>query len=148
MTEEDVTRIILEWLSINGWEIVAFDFPGSGTGIFLHPEIRESKNKDTINVDIIATKKNRCLIFENKSHFYYQDFLKIFKMRTTDIYMNDLKQLIDDDEINDFKYGIGYTKESHKKKAKDSLNLVDFIIGVDDKENVEILYNSDIFNFK
>lgn len=69
-------------------------------------------------------------------------------MRTTDIYMNDLKQLIDDDEINDFKYGIGYTKESHKKKAKDSLNLVDFIIGVDDKENVEILYNSDIFNFK
>ena len=66
MTEEQVTKSLLKWLSDHQWEIICFDFPQSGTGRFLHPNGDTNKNKDTINPDIVAVKDNICLFFENK----------------------------------------------------------------------------------
>ena len=43
MREEHVTKATLKWLLANGWEIVCFDFPQSGTGRFLHPNNAESE---------------------------------------------------------------------------------------------------------
>lgn len=37
MTEEQVTKAILQYLQNKGWHIVCFDFPQSGTGRVLHP---------------------------------------------------------------------------------------------------------------
>ena len=37
MTEEQVTKALLQHLTDNGWHIVCFDFPQSGTGRVLHP---------------------------------------------------------------------------------------------------------------
>lgn len=37
MTEEQVTKALLQHLTDNGWHIVSFDFPQSGTGKVLHP---------------------------------------------------------------------------------------------------------------
>lgn len=37
MTEEQVTKALLQYLTDNGWHIVCFDFPQSGTGKVLHP---------------------------------------------------------------------------------------------------------------
>lgn len=37
MNEEKVTKCLLKWLIDNGWEIVCYDFPQSGTGRLLHP---------------------------------------------------------------------------------------------------------------
>ena len=76
MQEEQVTKSILKWLIENGWNIVCFDFPQSGTGHFLHPNGTNHKNKDSINPDIVAVKGNTCLFFENKARFYYPDYQK------------------------------------------------------------------------
>jgi hypothetical protein len=33
ITEEQVTKAILDWLEANDWKIICFDFPQSGTGV-------------------------------------------------------------------------------------------------------------------
>ena len=45
LTEEQATKAILDWLEENGWKIICFDFPQSGTGVSLHPneELRTTK---------------------------------------------------------------------------------------------------------
>ena len=57
MTEEQVTKALLQYLTDNGWHIVCFDFPQSGTGRVLHPNNADGeKNKDSIIPDIVAVK--------------------------------------------------------------------------------------------
>ena len=78
MTEENVTKTLLNWLIKRNWQIVCFDFPQSGTGILLHPNNKSSeKNKDSINVDIVAVRDNICVFLENKNRFCYSDYKKI-----------------------------------------------------------------------
>lgn len=143
MTEERVTKTILKWLISKGWEIICYDFPQSGTGILLHPNGSIDKNKDTISPDIVAVKYDKCLFFENKSYFYYPDFEKIQHLRTTDDYSNDIDSLLSNHEVKSIKYGIGYPTTVHKTKAKESLHMIDFIIGITKDYDVEILYDED-----
>ena len=58
---------------------MCYDFPQSGTGVFLHinDELRTGKSKDAIVPDIIAVKHGVALYFENKDRFYEPDFIKI-----------------------------------------------------------------------
>ena len=63
MTEETVTKLLLEWLMNNGWEIICFDFPQSGTGRLLHPNGSTEKNKNAINPDIVAVRNGTCVFF-------------------------------------------------------------------------------------
>ena len=147
MTEEDVTKSILKWLIQNGWNIICFDFPQSGTGIFLHPNNSSSKNKDSVNIDIVAVKGGECLFFENKDRFYFQDYKKIYKLKTENNYSRDIGKLLKEyNNISKF-YGIGLPTSAHKKKSKASINLVDFIIGVNDDKTIEILFKNDGINF-
>ena len=78
MTEEEITKSILKWLIENNWEIICFDFPKSGTGIFLHPNGSSNKNKDSINIDIIAIKNGISLFFENKDRFSFPEYFPAF----------------------------------------------------------------------
>ncbi len=48
MTEEQVTKAILNHLVKNCWKIICFDFPQSGTGKYIHPNVSCSKNLDAI----------------------------------------------------------------------------------------------------
>ena len=54
MREEQVTKNILDWLEGNGWKIICYDFPQSGTGVLLHlnNSNRTEKNKGGIIPDI------------------------------------------------------------------------------------------------
>lgn len=143
MTEETVTKVILNWLSDNAWEIVCFDFPQSGTGHFLHPNGSLEKNKDSINPDVVAVKNDVCVFFENKSYFYYPDFEKVKGLRTSNQYSDSIEQLLASYSISKIFYGIGYPNSAHKRKAKESLDMVDFVIGVDDKREVTVLYDKE-----
>ncbi len=140
MTEEQVTKAILGWLLEEGWEIVCYDFPQSGTGVFLHPNGSTEKNKDTINPDIVAVKNGICVFFENKSYFYYPDFEKVDMLRNTSDYSDAIGNLLRNYQINSIKYGIGYPSSVHKKKVKESVNMTDFIIGVSEGREIEFLY--------
>lgn len=141
MTEENVTKKILAWLTANRWAIVCYDFPQSGTGVFLHPNDSTEKNKDTVNPDIVAVRGNTAVFFENKSYFYYQDYKKVEELRTSDRYSNAIDSLLKNYSVNTIYYGIGYPKEVHKKKAQNSVGMVDFVIGVEESGTIEILYS-------
>ncbi len=143
MTEEQVTKAILQWLIDNGWEIICYDFPQSGTGVFLHPNGSTEKNKDTINPDIVAVRDNKCLFFENKSFFYYPDFEKVQYLRMTNDYSEAINNLLSDHHISLIRYGIGYPTTVHKAKAKESLHMVDFVVGVCEDRSIDILYSKD-----
>lgn len=147
MIEETVTKAIINWLIKHEWEIVCFDFPQSGTGRFLHPNGTKEKNKDSISPDIVAVKGDICVFFENKSFFYFKDFQKINMLINTDKYSAAIDELLKKYHINSIFYGIGYPSTVHKKARKDLLDLVDFVIGVTENREVEILYtvNDSIF---
>ena len=85
MKEERVTINILNWLESNGWKIICYDFPQSGTGVLLHPnsdENRTTKNKGGIIPDILATRNSVALFFENKDRFVLSDFEKLKEIKS------------------------------------------------------------------
>lgn len=146
MTEEQVTKTILGWLIEKGWEIVCYDFPQSGTGVLLHPNASNEKNRDAINPDIVAVKDDKCAFFENKSYFYYPDFEKVNMLRNTCEYSEAIADLLKNYNIESIYYGIGYPSSAHKKKAQESVDMTDFIVGVTENKEIEFLYTSAALN--
>jgi len=142
MTEEQVTKKILEWLINNSWEIVTYDFPQSGTGKYLHPNknIRKekSKNDKAFIPDIVAVKDSIALFFENKNRFFLDDFIKLRDIKSDNIYSEDIDRLLNNHTITDIFYGIGAEKsEDFIQKSSAYLDYIDFIVVVD--LDVEIL---------
>lgn len=140
MKEEQVTKHILKWLMDDGWEIVCYDFPQSGTGRFLHPNGSASKNQDSINPDIVAVKNNTCVFFEDKDRFYFLDYQKVNSLITNNNYTDAISELLKAYEINVIYYGIGFPTSAYSEKSKESNDLVDFVIGVKEDGEIEKLY--------
>ena len=132
----------MAWLMSNGWHIVCFDFPQSGTGRVLHPNSAAGeKNKDSIIPDIVAVKENVCLFFENKDRFYYPDYEKVNGLIVDNPYTTAIATLLNEYAVNNIYYGIGLPTIKHKQKSQDSAVLVDFIIGVEDNRTISVLHN-------
>ena len=131
MREEKVTKNILDWLEENGWKIICFDFPQSGTGVLLHPNcsLRKEKNKGGIIPDIIAVKDDIALFFENKDRFYEPDFEKIYEIKTKLNYSNALNQLLSGFNIKSIYYGISIPELSKEvEKSRNHFHKIDFFI--------------------
>ena len=144
MREERVTINILNWLEENGWQIVCYDFPQSGTGILLHPngDNRTEKNKGGIIPDIIAVKEDIALFFENKDRFYQPDFDKLFEIKRENNFSDSLSQLLSGFSISKMVYGIGIPEEKkHLEKSKTQLDKIDFLITTDDNKNVKVHFD-------
>jgi len=147
MREENVTKNILQWLQVNGWRIICFDFPQSGTGVLLHlnNSNRTEKNKGGIIPDIIAVKKGVALFFENKDRFYQPDFDKLFEIKTKHNYSNSLNELLKEFSVDNIVYGIAIS--SIKKqilKSLEQIEKIDFLISTNEEKQVEVHY--DIMN--
>ena len=145
MKEERVTINILKWLESNGWEIICYDFPQSGTGVLLHPnsdENRTTKNKGGIIPDILATRNSVALFFENKDRFVLSDFEKLKEIKTLGNYSNSLNIILSDFNVTSVYYGIGIPAiEKHIKKSLENIDEIDFLIS--SLENGEIQINFD-----
>jgi len=144
MKEEKVTKNILDWLELNGWTIICYDFPQSGTGVLLHlnNNNRTEKNKGGIIPDIIAVKNNRALFFENKDRFYEPDFDKLNEIKMESNYSDSLDHLLNGHNISDIYYGIGLPEsEKDIDKSKQHLEKVDFLISTNKKKEVTIHYD-------
>lgn len=136
MNEEFVTKSIIYYLKENGWNIFAFDYPQSGTGFLIHPNDRLEKNKESIIPDIIANKESICIIMENKSYYYEKDFIKLDNLKNDISYSDDLNNILKRLNCKNIKYGIGLPeKDFISNKSNEHINLVDFIITVDDSRN-------------
>lgn len=144
MREERVTINILNWLEENGWQIVCYDFPQSGTGILLHPngDNRTEKNKGGIIPDIIAVKDNIALFFENKDRFYQPDFDKLFEIKTENNFSDSLNQLLSEFSISKIVYGIGIPDVKKSiEKSKTQLDKIDFLVTTDKEKAIEVHYD-------
>lgn len=142
MTEEHVTKAILKWLLANEWEIICFDFPQSGTGKFIHKDDDfEQKNKDTINPDIICVKGKIALYFENKDHYYFPDYEKVYELINNNLYLKGIFSILNKREITNIYYGIGIPLEKYKGKAKENETMTDFIVTVDNERKCSFAYN-------
>ena len=144
MREEKVTKNILDWLEENGWTIICYDFPQSGTGVLLHlnNKNRIEKNKGGIIPDIIAVKKQSAVFFENKDRFYEPDFDKLNEIKTESNYSDSLDQLLIGHNISDIYYGIGLPdSQKDVDKSKQHLEKIDFIISTNKKKQVTIHYD-------
>lgn len=127
--EEEVTKRILKWLVETGWEIICFDFPQSGTGRQLHPNIRTNQTDGVIIPDIVAIKNGTVLDFENKDRFVLEDFEKILMLRTSNNYSDDWERLLQGKTHNHIYYGAGMPYNlNNYKKAESSSSMVDFIV--------------------
>ncbi|MBX3163876.1 MAG: hypothetical protein KF900_05305 [Bacteroidetes bacterium] len=131
ITEEKATKAILDWLENNGWEIICFDFPQSGTGISLHPnsDLRTTKNKGAFIPDIVAIKNETVIFFENKDRFVLDDFLKVQDLRQNNDYSNSIEKLLADFEYTQIFYGVGLVhSDNSEQKTNEHLDKIDFAI--------------------
>lgn len=145
MKEENVTKEIIKYLQKNNWEIIAFDFPQSGTGIMILPDDnKSSKNKNSIIPDIIAYKEEISVFFENKDRLVKSDFYKINDLRIGNKYINNIYKLLSNYKVKKIYYGVGIPEKVKSNKLLEYSELVDFILKV--SENGEIIKVKDKFN--
>lgn len=129
MTEEQVTKFIMRWLVADGWEIVSYDFPQSGTGRSLHPSNAVGRNLYTVIPDIIAYREGTVLVMEDKDRFVKSDFEKQHFIKTSGIYDKALMELLGQREVNRVAYGIGLPQtDSNAQKAHLLLDMVDVVL--------------------
>ena len=144
MKEEQVTKAIINWLLTNNWEIIAFDFPQSGTGKILHPNKNISeKNKGSIIPDIIAVKKHICIFMENKDRFYLSDFEKLNYIKTSHNYSDAISDLLCNHIIKTMFYGVGLPIKKCKQITTEAKEFVDFVICVNDDNTINVSFNKE-----
>jgi hypothetical protein len=149
MTEEKLTVAILKWLENQGWQIISFDFPQSGTGIVLHPNQDNrlnTKNKRAIIPDIIAHRKGVSVFFENKDRFVLSDLQKVYQFKTIGIYHEAIAEILKPYPTEHIYFGIGLPKMDRlEKKLNPYEDLVDFILLVNKDSEIEIFKGQNIF---
>ena len=142
MTEEQVTKAIIRWLIREGWSIIAFDFPQSGTGRALHPNHTESKTEGIWIPDIVAHKGSSLVFFENKSQFVHRDFEKVARLKQTNIYSNAIAEITAGCQFQEIYYGIGfYSSANDINKANANLDMVDFVVLAENADIVCVHYD-------
>ncbi len=146
LTEEQVTKAILFWLEINGWEIISFDFPQSGTGVTVHPneELRTTKNKGSFIPDIVAIKDKTVVFFENKDRFVLDDFIKIQALKENNDYSTSIKKLLIGFEYSKIFYGVALAQNDNiKQKTQENLDKIDFAFFITQDRNISIFFDSE-----
>jgi len=146
MREEKVTINLLNWLESQGWSIICYDFPQSGTGLMIHPNsnVKHSeKNKDAIIPDIIAVKGTNAAYFENKDRFAKSDFDKLMEIKLTGNYSEGLTSLMKNDKIVKISYGIGIPSIMKEiQKSIEYLRDIDFLVSTDNDGQIIVHIDS------
>lgn len=142
LTEEQVAKSIIRWLMKNGWTIIAFDFPQSGTGRCLHPNDTDSKTDGIWIPDIVAHRGKNLIFFENKDRCVYRDFEKVERLRHTSSYSKAIKEITQGYEYDNIYYGIGFPQSpSSINTASTYYDMIDFLVTAIDKDNANVEYD-------
>jgi len=149
ITEEQVTKAILNWLESNNWKIITFDFPQSGTGYSLHPnkDLRTTKNKGAFIPDIVAIKNEIVIFFENKDRFVLSDFVKVEELKSTQDFKNSIEKLLKEFTFSNIFYGVGLAhSDKTELKTNDHLEKIDFVIFLHQDSSIKVTFdNNEIF---
>ena len=137
MSEEQVTKSIMRWLVAEGWEIVSYDFPQSGTGRALRPSNASARNLGTVIPDIIAYRDGTVLIMEDKDRLVKSDFEKQQFIKTSGIYNKALTELLGQRNASRKVYGIGLPQsDGNAHKAQLLSDMVDVVLLVDEDGSI------------
>lgn len=114
MSEEAVTKATIFFLKRHGWNVLDYDFPGSGTGRNFRVGTQEDKkNKKRVIPDIIAYKNETILWFENKDKDTINDYKKIaFLYQENQQLFKQILQAYPDKSINKLFFMIAFSGES------------------------------------
>lgn len=143
LSEENITKSLLCWLESQSWNILAYDFPQSGTGVMIHPddEIRMNKNKGGIIPDIIAIKDGSVVFFENKDRFDGNDFVKVNLLRNENKYERSIAKVLGNHFYSNIYFGVGLVNTPLiRKKIDERRDMVDFAVLVSSSKDIDIYY--------
>lgn len=146
MREEEITKRIVNILDKRGWEILAFDYPQSGTGIMLKDSRNsKEKNKNCINPDILAIKNNVLLVMENKFNFSLKDIMKLNLMKDG-IFNHDLDRHFPKLKYKRMCVGVGlYNNKKNITKVENCKSDIDFCILIDENSSNILFYIDELF---
>ena len=140
MTEEDVTKGIMKWLTERGWSIICYDFPHSGTGRQLHPNGSTDKTAGIVIPDIVAYRDGIVLDFENKRTFTQSDFGKVRFLRSTNNYSKAWANLLQGFPHHVIYYGIGLPYAPRNiQKSKNLLDMTDFVAFIKEDGTMNVI---------
>ena len=144
LTEEQITKSIIRWLTAFEWEIVCYDFPQSGTGYVIHSSSPDrGKNKGAIIPDIVAIKDGVCVFFENKDRFVLADFFKINGLILENEYQDGIAKLLSRYQVDRIFYGVGLPfTTTTSQKMEQHRDLIDFVLQVDLDKAVLVTYQN------
>jgi Holliday junction resolvase len=144
ITEEQVTKAILNWLESNNWKIITFDFPQSGTGYSLHPNenLRTTKNKGAFIPDIVAIKSETVVFFENKDRFVLSDFQKVEELKSTQDFTKSIEKLLKEFSYSKLFYGVGLAhSDKTELKTYENLDKIDFAVFLHQDSTIKITFD-------
>ena len=139
MTEEQVTRSVLQWLTDLGWDILDYDFPGGGTGRSFHIDDCVDKTEGIVIPDVIAFKDGVILLFEDKSVDTWTDYEKVERIAKTVKFLDLLRAAYPDKEICNIRWGIAYSgARRFIDRVKDT--CIDFVVNVMPDSKCEVVF--------
>lgn len=140
MREENITLEIIFWLKERGWIINCFDYPQSGTGYCLRPKnpIPGNKNKGNIIPDIVASRGDTSIFFENKVNFFPADLDALSLLRNSGEYQAAMSDLLNRDVLSvRCLFGVGlYDSDSNERKLSIASKELDFALLVSSTKQV------------
>lgn len=139
MREESVTKYILRYLIDNGWSVICFDFPQSGTGRVLHPNGQVSKTQGVIVPDVLAVRSGLALYLENKDRYYPADFQKVHDVLAFRQYSEAFDSVLAGQWVERIIGGIGLPKSKYNDDCISNSGIVDVVLCVGDDGSVEIM---------
>ena len=71
------------------------------------------------------------------------DYEKVNNLIVGDDYSQSIERLLSKHHVSTIFYGIGLPSNKHGEKSKQSTHLVDFIVGVLEDSNIEVLYSKE-----
>lgn len=146
MTEAEVTLALRKIFLDNRWQILAFDFPQSGTGTIIQQDNSCEKNKNAIVPDLVAKKANMGIYLENKNRFFLDDFEKINELRNNNKYNDGISKLFGGLIPDKMWYGIGIPDNTiHIKNSLKYTHMIDILITVDKSKNIFVRYSDPEF---
>jgi hypothetical protein len=139
MTEEFITKSIMMYLQDNGWSLISFDYPQSGSGYRFNRNLVNvcKSTQNSIIPDVMALINDVLFIWENKNKFTLNDLLKYDNFATA--YSDSLESLKLSISFKGICFGIGLANTSYNvRKTLEYREKLDFAVLVDDTGNVTV----------
>lgn len=143
MSEEQVTRAVLSWLTAHGWEILDYDFPGGGTGRSFHVGEVAGKNAGIVIPDVIAWKDSSVLVMENKAKDTKSDYDKIHRLSGNEDFLSQLRKTYPTKQMGRILFGIAFSGPPRYLKMASDMG-VGLVLRVDEDRTCQVEYAEDL----